>query len=894
MKDLVRLIVLLSVLALLSVSVPVATAQPVAPAPGAANQRTLLQDKIKHVIIIMQENRSFDEYFGTYPGADGIPATACAPDPKTGTCIKPYHNPSDVNAGGPHAAASAVTDINSGQMNGFVTAFRDAARACQNPDTPGCVPGTTPDVMGWHDAREIPNYWAYAQNFVLQDRMFEPNASWSLPSHLFMTSAWSAVCATPGVASSCTNALDGPPNGLRLANRTKLDYAWTDLTYLLHKNNVRWAYYLSNGDEPDCSDDAMLCPTEKQSIDVPGIWNPLPAFDTVKQDNQLANIQTVDKFFAAAKGGTLPAVAWIVPENTVSEHPPAKISAGQAYVTSLINAAMLGPEWDSTAIFLAWDDWGGFYDHVVPPHVDQNGYGLRVPGLVISPYAKKGYIDHQTLSFDAYLKFIEDDFLGGQRLDPATDGRPDPRPTVRENASQLGDLIKDFDFTQTPRPRMILAAMPKPGPASIPPDFFGMASVNGADYLKVSFGTLAHPQIGAWPWIEKTKGTYDFTLFDQYVNDAVAHHLVDASNTVTMTITLGETPPWAAADSTSCRGTGVQFCTSGPTNLADWTDFVTHLLAHYDGKTMPHVRYYELWNEANLKNWWTGTTAQMVDLGRAALPPIEADGQSSLLTPSVAGPAGNVAPDSGTTWMAAYLDAGGALYAGGGAFHGYIAAQSGVTPFPMPEQDVTAGCIEFVTCYGSIITRTMQMRQVFDGHGLIGKPMFDTEGSWGNATETDPATQTAWLARWYLLQAGLRAGDNLQEAAWFSWGDPANFHWGTIETTALQPTEAGQGLDQVYNWLVGALLNKPCAPVAGATWTCTLTRPGGYRGLVVWNTQGATTYVPTGLSPTDYRDLAGNPPVKVTSGTPIPIGPEPELVEGLAATRVTYLPLLLH
>ena len=130
-----------------------------------------------------------------------------------------------------------------------------------------------------------------------------------------------------------------------------------------------------------------------------------------------------------------------MPENSVSEHPPAKISVGQSYVTTLINAAMQGPDWDSTAIFLSWDDWGGFYDHVVPPKVDENGYGLRVPGLVISPYAKKGYIDHQTLSFDAYLKFIEDVFLNGQRIDPRTDGRPDPRPDVRENAPQLGNLM---------------------------------------------------------------------------------------------------------------------------------------------------------------------------------------------------------------------------------------------------------------------------------------------------------------------------------------------------------------------------------------------------------------------------------------------------------------------
>ena len=267
---------------------------------------------------------------------------------------------------------------------------------------------------------------------------------------------------------SCKNALDGPTGGLKSANFGKNDYAWTDLTYLMHKNNISWAYYLSNGTEPDCADDAMLCQSKPQSAKVPGIWNPLPAFDTVKQDNQLANIQTVDKFFAAAKNGTLPQVSWIVPENKVSDHPPAKISAGQAYVTNLVNAVMQGPDWNSTVIFISWDDWGGFYDHVKPPTVDQNGYGLRVPGLVISPFAKKGFIDHQTLSFDAYLKLIEDIFLNGNRIDPKTDGRPDPRPTVRENASALGDLLQDFDFSQKPLPPLVLKTNPAPGPASIP------------------------------------------------------------------------------------------------------------------------------------------------------------------------------------------------------------------------------------------------------------------------------------------------------------------------------------------------------------------------------------------------------------------------------------------
>jgi phospholipase C len=121
---------------------------------------------------------------------------------------------------------------------------------------------------------------------------------------------------------------------------------------------------------------------------------------------------------------------------------------------------MKGPDWNQTAVFLTWDDWGGFYDHVEPPRVDLNGYGIRVPGLVISPWARAGLIDSQTLSFDAYLKLIEDLFLHKERLDPATLSRPDSRPTVREKVSILGNLLKDFDFTQDPIPPLILDPNP--------------------------------------------------------------------------------------------------------------------------------------------------------------------------------------------------------------------------------------------------------------------------------------------------------------------------------------------------------------------------------------------------------------------------------------------------
>lgn len=478
--------------------------------PTTPTTLDLARKKIQHVVVIMQENRSFDNYFGTYPGADGLPRTedgeyaVCVPNPRTGSCDTPYHDPALVNSGGNHAPIDAKTDIDGGKMDGFIAVAESRNRGCGAKFEEGiCAPSTPPDVMGYHDAREIPNYWTYAKDFVLQDRMFQPDASWSLPAHLFTVSGWSARCSRNGNPSSCQNDdfLEnftdfGPPlvgeggtmaippavlrcigrHGVQLPGGTGqpspndpalssalqqcIDFAWTDLTYLLYNNNVSWAYYVAKGSEPDCDDDAAECPPVAQDAGTPGVWNPLPYFDTVKKDGQLDNIQDVSNVYEAAKDGNLPAVSWIVPNKEESEHQPADISDGQAYVTELINAIMQGPNWENTAIFLTWDDWGGFYDHVEPPKVDENGYGLRVPALVISPYAKQGYIDHQTLSFDAYLKLIEDLFLWGQRIDPETDGRPDPRPTVRENVSELGDLLEDFDFSQTPRAAEVLPTYP--------------------------------------------------------------------------------------------------------------------------------------------------------------------------------------------------------------------------------------------------------------------------------------------------------------------------------------------------------------------------------------------------------------------------------------------------
>lgn len=477
-----RAVALLAAVWLLSACVP-ALAQADEPSEGI--------HKIKHVVMIMQENRSFDEYYGTFPGARGIPGGVCVPDPQNGGCVAPFHDPHDENHGGPHGTKAFEGDIDGGLMDGFV-GESETTKKCRGGTDPECTPcklqseaeahaaktaGGCNDVMGYHDAREIPNYWTYAKDFALQDGMFESASAWSLTEHLYMVSAWSARCPKGDTKPlDCKNSLapkaasqtwDGP------SVPGKATYAWTDITYLMDKAHVSWRYYVTKGNEPDCEDDEELtCEAVKQSAQTPGIWNPLADFTDVEEDGQQQNIQGLDGFYQAAHQSEacgLPNVSWIVPNLEDSEHPPSLVSKGQAYVTTLINTIMRSPCWGSTAIFLSWDDPGGFYDHVVPPNVDVNGYGLRVPGLVISPYAKRGYIDHQQLSHDAYLKFIEDDFLGNARLDPKTDGRPDKRIDVREEAPGLGDIANDFDFSQTPRSPVTLPVHPEPGPASNPP-----------------------------------------------------------------------------------------------------------------------------------------------------------------------------------------------------------------------------------------------------------------------------------------------------------------------------------------------------------------------------------------------------------------------------------------
>jgi phospholipase C len=446
----------------------------VLPVPGDIDPAAGI-DNLDHLVFVVQENRSFDHYFGTFPGADGIPTNVdgsfdvCVPDPSAaGACRVPYHDTGLYDLGGPHNRSASIMDVHGGRMDGYVTAFRTiGGSGCEKHDAKKtCTlskvgPGGTPDVMGYHTDQDIPNYWAYAERYQLQDRMFAPSDSWTLPSHLYLVSAWSAKCSDPADASTCVSELDKPDIWSTRAAGSEPPYGWADITWMLAQRDVSWAYYVGRDSclEPPCEPDRSRTQTNP-------IFNPLPGFRTVHETDQLSNVRPHDDYFEAAAAGRLPSVSWVVPAAAETDHPGARLgnmATAQAWVTRVVNAVMQGPpeQWFHTAIFITWDDWGGFYDHVEPITIDPYGYGIRVPGIVIGPWVDRDLpIDHQTLSFDGYLKLIEDRFLGGQRLDGENLGWPDPRPTVREDAKRLGDLSDAFDFAQEPIAPLMLPPWP--------------------------------------------------------------------------------------------------------------------------------------------------------------------------------------------------------------------------------------------------------------------------------------------------------------------------------------------------------------------------------------------------------------------------------------------------
>jgi phospholipase C len=388
----------------------------------------MLGSSIKHVVVIELENRSFDSYFGTYPGVNGIPKHPnCNPDPQDGKCYLPFHNRVMINYGGPHGPDAMATDIDGGLLDGFI---RSAEQQPHNIDP------QPHDVMGYHTCRELPQWCAYAAQYTIADNHFAATNSWSVMAHLYLVSGWSAKC-TSSDPMSCVSSNDAVP-GVD-------DYAWTDITWLLHSHGISWGYFIYGsphqlGPRYDGGDDEMPGP---DGFTVATQWNPLPGFEDVRADGQLQNVQDGDRYLSKAAAGTLPTVSWVIPPFLKSDHPSNSVALAQTWTKKQVDAALNGPDGSSTLILVTWDEWGGFYDHVIPPVIDAGGYGFRTPLILIGPMVKSGFIDHQLLTSDSYLKLIEDLFLGSARID-SNDGRPDSRPDVREKVPGLGDIRNDL------------------------------------------------------------------------------------------------------------------------------------------------------------------------------------------------------------------------------------------------------------------------------------------------------------------------------------------------------------------------------------------------------------------------------------------------------------------
>jgi phospholipase C len=327
---------------------------------------------IDHVVVLMQENHTFDNYFGTYPGADGIQPGTCMPrDPKNPAagCVAPFHLPSRRTVDLAHGTDVAMEAFNGGKHDGFI-----AAQKKRN------LPGDT--SMGYYDGSDLPFYWNLASTSVLADRFFSSDYGGSKENHLFWVAGQSGGGAVP-----------------------KDGYTFDTIFDRLQAAGVDWKFYVQNYDPSITFRNLNGDPKDSQTI-----WVPLLNFDRFIIDPKLSSrIVDVSQYRKDLAAGTLPAVAFMAPSGA-SEHPPGDVAIGQVYGASQITALMQSTSWPTSLFVLTWDDWGGWYDHVIPPVVDANGLGSRVPALLVSPFAPQGRIDSTTYDFTSILKFIEDNW----------------------------------------------------------------------------------------------------------------------------------------------------------------------------------------------------------------------------------------------------------------------------------------------------------------------------------------------------------------------------------------------------------------------------------------------------------------------------------------------------
>ena len=385
--------------------------------------------KIKHVVFLIQENRSFDNLFGgldsngkPFPGAD----TVSNPNPGEPSPHDHNGNPVTMQVGALeechdplHMYGNSVQDVSGGQMNGFdlegvVPSF-------------GCVPSPAPTDYVYRTIKysEVQPYWEMGEQYAISDRMFEPFASASFGPHLYTVAGQSDTTIdnpnnTPFGCDAPTGTIVAVYNSQ--GEQTVGVYPCLNIPTLadiFDTHGVVWRYYAPNESDFGYS------------------WN---AFDAISQirngpDWNANIVSPPSQVISDVKGGSLAAMSWVIPTDATSDHPQSASNQGPAWVTSVVDAIGQSEFWNSTVIFIMWDDWGGWYDHVPPPVVGPVGLGIRVPFIVVSPYAKLRYVSHVQHTSGSVLHFVEETFN---------------LPSLGQEDARTDDLADMFDFSQTP------------------------------------------------------------------------------------------------------------------------------------------------------------------------------------------------------------------------------------------------------------------------------------------------------------------------------------------------------------------------------------------------------------------------------------------------------------
>ncbi len=369
--------------------------------------------KIQHVVIVIQENRSFDNFFATFRGADGATHGRL----HTGAIValekRDLLDLRDV----PHGYYNFQTDYDNGKLDGFdVTATEQG------------VPPLQP--YQYVDPTQIAVYWTLAKRYVLADHMFTTQGSDSFTAHQDLIAGGTAIAPDESIVdppNASPWGCDAPPGTYTsLVSRNGTPswgngpfpcFTYATLAELLDRKNVTWRYY------------ATFPKTN---------WNAFEAIRSIRYGKAWAkNVSTPQNtILNDISGGALAGVSWVIPTADYSDHPGEPHDYGPDWIGTIVNAIGASPYWKSTAIFIVWDDWGGFYDHVPPPRLSFGGLGFRVPAIVVSPYARAGYVAHQQFEFGSILRFIEDNWQLGR---------------LRTSDARANSIGVVFNFSRKPR-----------------------------------------------------------------------------------------------------------------------------------------------------------------------------------------------------------------------------------------------------------------------------------------------------------------------------------------------------------------------------------------------------------------------------------------------------------